>query len=182
MARIDEQRPFIPVNIAVLTVSDTRTEANDTSGETLVERIAKAGHRLAARAIERDDAGAIEARLRAWIADPEIDVVITTGGTGVTGRDVTPEAFERVLDKRIEGFGELFRMLSYQKIGTSTMQSRAVGGVAGGTYLFALPGSTGAVKDGWDGILLSQLDNRHRPCNLVELMPRLQEHLGPAGE
>ena len=182
MAGIDERRAFIPVNIAVLTVSDTRTEANDTSGQALVERIAQAGHRLAARAVERDDSGAIEARLRAWIANPEIDVVITTGGTGVTGRDVTPEAFDRVLDKRIEGFGELFRMLSYQKIGTSTMQSRAVGGVAGGTYLFALPGSTGAVKDGWDGILLSQLDNRHRPCNLVELMPRLQEHVRPTGE
>jgi molybdenum cofactor biosynthesis protein B len=177
MARIDEQLPFIPVNIAVLTVSDTRTEANDTSGQALAERITQAGHHLVARAIEKDDAGAIEVRLRAWIADPEIDVVITTGGTGVTGRDVTPEAFDRVLDKRIEGFGELFRMLSYRKIGTSTMQSRAIGGVAGGTYLFALPGSTGAVKDGWDDILLSQLDNRHRPCNLVELMPRLQEHM-----
>jgi molybdopterin adenylyltransferase len=177
MARIDEQRPFIPVNIAVLTVSDTRTESNDTSGQALVERIAQAGHRLVARAIERDEAVAIEARLRAWIADPEVDVVITTGGTGVTGGDVTPEAFDRVLEKRIEGFGELFRMLSYQKIGTSTMQSRAIGGVAGGTYLFALPGSTGAVKDGWDDILVSQLDNRHRPCNLVELMPRLREHM-----
>jgi molybdenum cofactor biosynthesis protein B len=161
----------------VLTVSDTRTQANDTSGDTLCARVEAAGHRLFARAIERDDAGLIEARLRAWIADPAVDVVITTGGTGITGRDVTPEAFERVMEKRIEGFGELFRMLSYQKIGTSTMQSRAIGGVAGGTYLFALPGSTGAVKDGWDDILLSQLDNRHRPCNLVELMPRLQEHL-----
>jgi molybdopterin adenylyltransferase len=175
MARIDESRRFIAVNIAVLTVSDTRTAANDTSGDALAERIVKAGHRVIARTIEKDDAGAIEQRLRAWIADPEIDVVITNGGTGVTGRDVTPEAFERVLDKKIEGFGELFRMLSYQKIGTSTMQSRALGGVAGGTYLFALPGSTGAVKDAWDDILLSQLDNRHRPCNLVELMPRLLE-------
>ena len=182
MARIDESRPFIQVNIAVLTVSDTRSAANDTSGDALVERIGRAGHRLAARAIERDDAAVIERRLREWIADPEIDVVITTGGTGITGRDVTPEAFERVMEKRIEGFGELFRMLSYQKIGTSTMQSRAIGGVAGGTYLFALPGSTGAVKDGWDDILLFQLDNRHRPCNLVELMPRLQEHLKPAAE
>jgi molybdopterin adenylyltransferase len=180
MARIDEDRPFIAVSIAVLTVSDTRTPANDTSGDALAERIAKAGHRVATRAIEKDDAGAIERLLRAWIADRDIDVVITTGGTGITGRDVTPEAFDRVLDKRIEGFGELFRMLSYQKIGTSTMQSRAVGGVAGGTYLFALPGSTGAVKDAWDDILLSQLDNRHRPCNLVELMPRLQEHLKSA--
>ena len=177
MARIDESRPFLPVNIAVLTVSDTRTAANDTSGDALAERIANAGHRVAARRIAKDEAAAIEAQLRTWIADPEIDVVITSGGTGVTGRDVTPEAFDRVLDKKIEGFGELFRMLSYQKIGTSTMQSRAIGGVAGGTYLFALPGSTGAVKDAWDDILVSQLDNRHRPCNLVELMPRLLEHL-----
>ena len=180
MARIDDSRPFLPVNIAVLTVSDTRTAANDTSGDTLAARIVAAGHRLAGRAIEKDDAGVIEHRLRGWIADPAIDCVITTGGTGITGRDVTPEAFDRVLEKRIEGFGELFRMLSYAKIGTSTMQSRALGGVAGGTYLFALPGSTGAVKDAWDDILLFQLDNRHRPCNLVELMPRLQEHLKPA--
>jgi molybdenum cofactor biosynthesis protein B len=180
MARIDESRPFIPVNIAVLTVSDTRTLANDTSGDTLAARIEASGHKVAARVIEKDDAAAIERLLRGWIADSAIDVVITTGGTGITGRDVTPEAFERVMEKRIEGFGELFRMLSYQKIGTSTMQSRAIGGVAGGTYLFALPGSTGAVKDGWDDILVSQLDNRHRPCNLVELMPRLQEHLKPA--
>jgi molybdenum cofactor biosynthesis protein B len=180
MARIDETRPFIAVNIAVLTVSDTRSLANDTSGDTLAARVVAAGHRLAARLIERDDADLITKILSAWIADPEIDVVITTGGTGITGRDVTPEAFDRVLEKRIEGFGELFRMLSYQKIGTSTMQSRAIGGVAGGTYLFALPGSTGAVKDGWDDILVWQLDNRHRPCNLVELMPRLQEHLTAA--
>ncbi len=177
MARIDETRRFVPVNVAVLTVSDTRTSANDTSGDALAERVANAGHRVAARAIEPDDPERIEQRLRAWIADPEIDVVITTGGTGVTGRDVTPEAFERVLEKRIEGFGELFRMLSYQKIGTSTMQSRALGAVANGTYLFALPGSTGAVKDAWDDILRWQLDARHRPCNLVELMPRLKEHL-----
>src|SRR5580658_3062051 len=174
MAGIDEKRRFVAVSVAVLTVSDTRTLANDTSGDALVERIGKAGHRLAA--------GAIERHLRGWIADPEIDVVITSGGTGITGRDVTPEAFDRVLEKRIEGFGELFRMLSYQKIGTSTMQSRALGGVAGGTYLFALPGSTGAVKDAWDDILVSQLDNRFRPCNLVELMPRLQEHIKPAAE
>jgi molybdenum cofactor biosynthesis protein B len=177
MSRIDETRRFVAVNIAVLTVSDTRTAANDTSGDTLAARIAAAGHHVVARAIARDDADVLTARLRGWIADPAIDVVITTGGTGITGRDVTPEAFERVLEKKIEGFGELFRMLSYQKIGTSTMQSRALGGVAGGTYLFALPGSTGAVKDAWDDILLWQLDNRHRPCNLVELMPRLQEHL-----
>jgi molybdenum cofactor biosynthesis protein B len=181
MARIDETRRFIAVSIAVLTVSDTRTAADDTSGDALAQRIAAAGHHVAARAILRDDADAIADQLRAWIDDPAIDVVITTGGTGITGRDVTPEAFERVLEKRIEGFGELFRMLSFQKIGTSTMQSRALGGVAHGTYLFALPGSTGAVKDAWDDILVWQLDNRHRPCNLVELMPRLQEHRRAAG-
>ena len=177
MAGLDQSRAFLPVNIAVLTVSDTRTLDTDTSGATLAARVVAAGHTVAVRAIEKDDAGAIEILLRRWIADPAIDVVITTGGTGITGRDVTPEAFDRVLEKRIEGFGELFRMLSFQKIGTSTMQSRAIGGVAGGTYLFALPGSTGAVKDGWDDILVWQLDNRYRPCNLVELMPRLQEHL-----
>ncbi len=177
---IDESRQFIPVSIAVLTVSDTRTAADDRSGDTLAARIEGAGHHVAARAIDRDDADRIEARLRGWIANPAIDAVITTGGTGITGRDVTPEAFDRVLEKRIEGFGELFRMLSYGKIGTSTMQSRALAGVAGGTYLFALPGSTGAVKDAWDDILLWQLDSRHRPCNLVELMPRLQEHLRAA--
>jgi molybdenum cofactor biosynthesis protein B len=177
---IDESRAFIPVTIAVLTVSDTRTLADDRSGDTLVARIEAGGHHVGARAIERDDAGPIEQHLRRWIADPSIDAVISTGGTGITGRDVTPEAFDRVLDKKIEGFGELFRMLSYQKIGTSTMQSRALAGVAGGTLLFALPGSTGAVKDAWDDILQWQLDARHRPCNLVELMPRLQEHLNAA--
>src|SRR5579875_2451722 len=177
---VDESLPFVAVSIAVLTVSDTRDASNDTSGDSLCERIKSAGHIVADRAIEKDDAGVIEARLRGWIEDPNIDCVITTGGTGITGRDVTPEAFARVLEKEIAGFGELFRMLSYQKIGTSTIQSRAIGGVAGGTYLFALPGSTGAVKDGWDDILVWQLDNRHRPCNLVELMPRLQEHLKPA--
>jgi len=181
MTRIDESKPFVAVNIAVLTVSDTRTAANDTSGDALCGRITEAGHHVAARSLLRDDTDQIEALLRQWIADRSIDVVITTGGTGVTGRDVTPEAFERVLEKRIEGFGELFRMISFAKIGTSTMQSRALGAVAGGTYLFALPGSTGAVKDGWDEILRWQLDARHRPCNLVELMPRLQEHLRPAG-
>ena len=175
MSRIDETRAFVPVHIAVLTVSDTRDASTDTSGDTLVARVVAAGHVLAARAIVRDDATVIAGRLQAWIADPEIDVVITTGGTGVTGRDVTPEAFDRVLEKRIEGFGELFRMLSYRKIGTSTIQSRALAGVAGGTYLFALPGSTGAVKDGWDDILVWQLDARHVPCNFVELMPRLRE-------
>jgi molybdenum cofactor biosynthesis protein B len=174
---IDESRSFLPVNIAVLTVSDTRDLASDRSGDTLAERIGKAGHRLAAREICKDEPALIEAILRRWIADPNVDCVITTGGTGITGRDVTPEAFSRVLEKEITGFGELFRMLSYQKIGTSTIQSRAISGVAGGTYLFALPGSTGACKDAWDDILLWQLDSRHRPCNLVELMPRLQEHL-----
>ena len=177
---IDEKLPFLPVNIAVLTVSDTRDYSSDRSGQTLQERIDAAGHRCVAREIVRDEPDLIEARLRGWVADPQVDCVISTGGTGITGRDVTPEAFARVLEKTIEGFGELFRMLSYQKIGTSTMQSRAIGGVANGTYLFALPGSTGACKDGWDDILLWQLDSRHRPCNLVELMPRLKEHLGAA--
>jgi len=174
---IDESKPFLPVSIAVMTVSDTRDSTNDTSGDALAARITEAGHHLAARAIVKDDANLLESQLKTWIEDKSIDVVITTGGTGITGRDVTPEAFSRVLEKTIEGFGELFRMLSYQKIGTSTIQSRAIGGVAKGTYLFALPGSTGAVKDGWDDILKTQLDSRHRPCNLVELMPRLQEHL-----
>ena len=177
MERLDPAIAFLPVRIAVLTVSDTRHAGNDASGDALAQRIAAAGHVLAAREIVRDDAGLIEAALRRWIADPNIDAVISTGGTGVTGRDVTPEALDRVLDKTIEGFGELFRMLSYQKIGTSTMQSRAIGGVAAGTYIFALPGSTGAARDGWDDILVHQLDIRHKPCNLVELMPRLQEHL-----
>ena len=177
---IDESLPFVAVNIAVLTVSDTRDMASDRSGQTLQDRITGAGHHCVAREISRDEADGIEAILRRWIADPSIDCVITTGGTGITGRDVTPEAFKRVLEKEIEGFGELFRMLSYRKIGTSTMQSRAIGGVADGTYLFALPGSTGACKDAWDDILLFQLDARHRPCNLVELMPRLREHLTAA--
>ncbi len=163
------------MNIALMTVSDTRDATNDTSGDTLAARIAAAGHHLVARCLLRDDVPALVAQFRAWIADPVVDVVISTGGTGIAGRDVTPEALEMVLEKRIEGFGELFRMLSYQTIGTSTMQSRALGGVAAGTYFFALPGSTGAVKDGWDGILVHQLDSRHRPCNLVELMPRLKE-------
>ena len=177
MPRLDETRPFLSVNIAVLTVSDTRSEADDTSGRTLAEMIATAGHKVAAKRIVRDDRDSIVRQLKEWIADPAIDVVISTGGTGVTGRDVTPEAFEAVYEKEIAGFGEIFRMLSYQKVGTSTIQSRATGGVAGGTYLFALPGSPGACRDGWEGILVHQLDNRHRPCNLVELMPRLQEHL-----
>lgn len=172
---INESRPFLAVSIAVLTVSDTRTEADDRSGDTLVERLTAAGHSLADRAIVKDDADVIEAKLRAWIDDPEIDCVITTGGTGVTGRDVTPEALDRVCEKKIPGFGELFRWVSFQKIGTSTIQSRADAGVAAGTYLFVLPGSTGACKDGWDEILVHQLDYRFMPCNFVELMPRLQE-------
>jgi len=172
---IDESLPFLPVRIAVLTVSDTRTLADDRSGNTLVERLEGAGHVLAVRAIVKDDVGIIVEQLAAWIDDPEVDCVITTGGTGVTGRDVTPEALAEVCEKEIPGFGELFRWLSFQSIGTSTVQSRAAAGVARGTYIFALPGSTGAVKDGWDGILASQLDIRHRPCNFVELMPRLRE-------
>jgi molybdenum cofactor biosynthesis protein B len=180
MSRIDETRPFLPVNIAILTVSDTRGLADDKSGQTLVDLVTKDGHRVAARMIVRDEIAAIVGQLRSWIADPAIDVVISTGGTGVTGRDVTPEAFKQVYEKEIEGFGELFRWLSYEKVKTSTIQSRATGGVAGGTYLFALPGSPGACRDGWEGILRAQLDNRHRPCNLVELMPRLQEHLKSA--
>ena len=173
---IDESLPFLPVNIAVLTVSDTRDLATDRSGQTLQERIEAAGHRCVAREIVKDEADAIEAVLRRWIADPAIDCGITTGGTGITGRDVTPEAFHAVYEKEIAGFGELFRWQSYEKIGTSTIQSRATAGVAGGTYLFALPGSPGACRDAWEGILVHQLDNRFRPCNFVELMPRLEEH------
>ncbi len=180
MPRFDESRPFLPVNIAVLTVSDTRKEADDKSGQTLADLITATGHRVAQRRIVKDEREAIIAQLRAWIADPAIDVVISTGGTGVTGRDVTPEAFHAVYEKEIAGFGELFRWLSYQKVGTSTIQSRATAGVAGGTYLFALPGSPSACRDGWEDIIKHQLDNRHRPCNLVELMPRLQEHLKAA--
>ena len=175
MAGIDQSRAFVPVNIAVLTISDTRTLADDTSGQTLVDRLSDAGHKLADRAIVKDDIPSIVAQLKKWIADPAVDVVISTGGTGVTGRDVTPEAFRQVYEKEIEGFGELFRMLSFKNIGTSTIQSRATAGVAGGTYLFALPGSTGACRDGWDLILKDQLDHRHRPCNFVEIMPRLTE-------
>lgn len=172
---IDESRTFVAVRIAVLTVSDTRGTVDDRSGDTLVARIEGAGHVLADRAIVRDDIDSIVAQLDRWIDDAAIDCVITTGGTGVTGRDVTPEAVERVATKLIPGFGELFRWQSYAKIGTSTIQSRAIACVARGTYVFALPGSTGAVKDGWDGILADQLDSRHRPCNFVELMPRLLE-------
>jgi molybdopterin adenylyltransferase len=172
---IDPDLPFVPVRIAVLTVSDTRGPAEDRSGDTLISRLTEAGHVLADRAIVRDDVDLIVARLHAWIDDPQVDCVISTGGTGVTGRDVTPEAVERVADKMIPGFGELFRWLSFRTIGTSTVQSRACACVTRGTYIFALPGSTGAVKDGWDGILRDQLDSRHRPCNFVELMPRLRE-------
>ncbi len=180
MSRIDESLPFLPVNIALLTVSDTRGLADDRSGQTLQDMIIEDGHHVILREVVRDEVSAITGFLRACIDDPSIDVVISSGGTGVTGRDVTPEAFESVMEKEIEGFGELFRWISYQKIGTSTMQSRALGGVADGTYLFALPGSPGACKDGWQEILRWQLDSRHRPCNLVELMPRLKEHLVPA--
>jgi molybdenum cofactor biosynthesis protein B len=176
MSRIDESRGFVPVRIAVLTVSDTRGLAEDRSGDTLVERLTAAGHLLADRAIVRDEQAEIEAQLRAWIADPGVDAVISTGGTGLTGRDVTVEAHEAVYEKAIPAFGTLFTMLSFEKVGTSAIQSRACAGVAGGTYLFALPGSPGACRDAWDGILAAQLDYRHRPCNFVEIMPRLEEH------
>lgn len=172
---IDASIAFRPVGIAILTVSDSRTTETDNSGDILEERVTGAGHRLVGRAIARDDITEIAAQLRTWIGDPDVEVVITTGGTGVTGRDVTPEALERVQDKAIPGFGELFRWLSFQSIGTSTIQSRASACVARGTYIFALPGSSGAVRDGWDGILAAQLDSRHQPCNFVELMPRLEE-------
>ena len=173
---IDESKTFTPINIAVLTVSDTRTHETDTSGDILVDRLKGAGHNLSRRAIVKDDAGLLRERIEQWIDDPAIDAIISTGGTGLTGRDVTPEALARVEDGRdIPGFGELFRWLSFQTIGTSTVQSRACAIVARGTYIFALPGSNGAVKDGWDGILAEQLDSRNRPCNFVELMPRLRE-------
>jgi molybdenum cofactor biosynthesis protein B len=175
MPGIDETRAFVPLRIAVLTLSDRRTLETDTSGQLLVDRIAAAGHELAARALLPDDPAQLEAQLRTWIADPSVEVVITTGGTGVTGRDNTPEVIEKVSEKLITGFGELFRWLSYANVGTSTIQSRATAGVANGTYLFALPGSNGAVKDGWDQILVHQLDIRHRPCNFAELIPRLKE-------
>lgn len=173
--RLDETIAFVPVRIAVLTVSDTRDPSSDVSGDTLAARIKDAGHVLAARALLPDDQMRITAQLKQWISDPGIDVVISTGGTGLTGRDVTVEAFKSVFDKEIDGFSAIFHRVSYEKIGTSTLQSRACGGVANGTYLFALPGSPGAVKDGWDEILKWQLDIRHRPCNFVEIMPRLTE-------
>ncbi|GAA0633315.1 molybdenum cofactor biosynthesis protein B [Sphingomonas ursincola] len=172
---IDESRAFKPINIALLTISDTRTAADDTSGDILAGLITGKGHKLITRAIEKDDVERLVVRLNNWIDDPEIDAIISTGGTGLTGRDITPEALDRVKDKDIPGFGELFRWLSYQTIGTSTVQSRACAVLARGTYIFALPGSNGAVKDGWNGILNEQLDSRNRPCNFIELMPRLRE-------
>ncbi len=175
MAHIDGARSFVPVHIAVLTVSDSRTEENDTSGRTLVERAEAAGHEVVAKTIVHDEQAAIELQLNMWIDDPEVDVVISTGGTGLTGRDVTPEALEAVSEKTIPGFGEMFRYISMKSVGVSTIQSRATAGLANGTYLFALPGSTGACKDAWDEILVHQLDARFRPCNFVELMPRLKE-------
>ena len=175
MSKIDGPREFVPVNIAILTISDTRTPKDDKSGRVIEELAREDGHEVVARDIVKDEIDAIAAKLRAFVADPRVDVVISTGGTGLTGRDVTPEALKSVIDKEIEGFGELFRWISYKTVGTSTMQSRAIGGVAGTTYIFALPGSPGACRDGWKEILSRQLDARHRPCNLVELMPRLQE-------
>jgi len=175
MNRIDETRPFIPVRIAVLTVSDTRTEKTDKSGALLASMIEEAGHEVAEHAIVEDDAKGIRKQVKQWINDPEVDVVITTGGTGFTGRDVTPEAVKPLFEKEIDGFSALFHMLSYQKVGTSTVQSRACGGLAGSTYIFCVPGSPGACKDAWYGILKDQLDNRHRPCSFIDIMPRLQE-------
>jgi molybdenum cofactor biosynthesis protein B len=177
MAGIDETRQFVPLKIAVLTVSDTRAPADDKSGATLAERIEKAGHTVAGRAIVTDDVEQIRAQVRNWIADPAIDVVITTGGTGFTGRDVTPEALEPLFEKRMDGFSTMFLMVSAQKIGTSAIQTRATAGVAGATYIFCVPGSPGACRDAWDEILVHQLDYRYRPCNFVEIMPRLDEHL-----
>ena len=177
MPGIDHTLPFVPLSIAVLTVSDTRSLDDDKSGATLAERLTKAGHRLGDRAIVPDDVEAIREKVQAWIADPALDAIITTGGTGFTGRDVTPEAVEPLFEKRMEGFSAVFHRISYDKIGTSTIQSRATAGVAGSTFIFVLPGSPGACKDAWDGILANQLDYRHRPCNFVEIMPRLDEHL-----
>ena len=177
MSRIDESRPFIPVRIAVLTVSDSRSLDDDKSGATLANRIADAGHTLAARDIVTDDKEKIAARVGGWAEDPDIDVIITTGGTGFTGRDVTPEAITPLFEKQMDGFSEVFHRISYDKIGTSTIQSRATGGVINATYVFVLPGSPGACKDAWDGILRQQLDYRHMPCNFIEIMPRLDEHL-----
>jgi molybdopterin adenylyltransferase len=174
---IDDSKQFVPLSIAVLTVSDTRSLADDKSGTTLAERIVAAGHRLAGREIVADDIDAIRIFVKKWIGDPAVDVIITTGGTGFTGRDVTPEAIEPLFEKRMEGFSVAFHMLSHAKIGTSTIQSRVTAGLAGATFIFCLPGSPGACRDGWDGILAAQLDYRTRPCNFVEIMPRLDEHL-----
>lgn len=176
MAKIDTNRPFVAVNIAILTMSDTRSLAEDKSGNLLADLISEAGHKVAGRALTKDDIGAIQSQVQHWIRDPAIDVVITTGGTGFTGRDVTPEAIRPLFEKEIEGFSILFHKLSFETVGTSTIQSRACGGVASGTYIFCLPGSPGACRDGWEKILKLQLDNRHRPCNFVEIMPRLEEH------
>jgi molybdenum cofactor biosynthesis protein B len=183
MTRIDEKRPFLPVRIAVLTVSDTRTPKEDKSGTLLASMLTEAGHELAEHAIEKDDIESIRTRIKGWINDESVDAVITTGGTGLTGRDVTPEAVRPLFEKESDGFSAMFNMLSFEKVGTSTIQSRACGGVAHGTYIFCIPGSPGACKDAWNGILKHQLDNRHRPCNFVEIMPRLMEHRekAPAG-
>jgi molybdopterin adenylyltransferase len=181
MPGIDEKKPFVAVRIAVLTISDTRNLADDKSGATLAERITAAGHVLADRRIVTDDIEAIRTRVKAWVADPTVDVVITTGGTGFTGRDVTPEALEPLFEKRMDGFSTLFHMVSFAKIGTSTVQTRATAGVVGATYVFCLPGSPGACRDAWDEILRHQLDYRHGPCNFVEIMPRLDEHLRRPG-
>ncbi len=177
MAGIDENKKFVPLKIAVLTISDTRDLNDDKSGALLAQRVVAAGHYVAERAIVTDDIDAIRARVKAWIADPLLDVIITTGGTGFTGRNVTPEAIEPLFDKKMDGFAALFLMVSFPKIGTSAIQSRATAGVAGATYIFCLPGSPGACKDAWDEILVHQLDYRYRPCNFVEIMPRLDEHL-----
>src|SRR5438094_1406133 len=177
MSSIDETKQFVPLNIAVLTISDTRSLADDKSGTTLADRLSAAGHRLAARDIVTDDIESIRALVRTWIDDPGVDVIITTGGTGFTGRDVTPEAVEPLFEKKMEAFAALFLMVSFRKIGTSAVQTRATAGVANATYIFCLPGSPGACKDAWDEILVQQLDYRYRPCNFVELMPRLDEHL-----
>jgi len=182
MNRIDESRPFIPVGIAVLTVSDTRQLADDKSGNTLVDRLEKAGHKLADRAIVKDDISAIQKQVTDWSNNKDVDVIITTGGTGFTGRDVTPDALEPLFEKKMDGFSEVFHRISYDKIGTSTIQSRATGGVLNATYIFCLPGSPGACKDAWDGILVLQLDYRHMPCNFIEIMPRLDEQLRRGGK
>ena len=173
--KIDESKPLVPVRVAVLTVSDTRDEESDTSGDVLAGRITGAGHVLAGRALVRDDRTAIRGKVLTWVASGEVDAIITTGGTGITGRDVTPEALEPLFDKRLDGFSVVFHLVSYQSVGLSTLQSRATAGLIGGVFVFCLPGSNGAVKDGWDKVIAAQLDSRHRPCNLVEIMPRLAE-------